>query len=174
MGGKVYHETFLDQWLVGVAEYESELVILHLWYSKFSWKNTCKKVRVWKRIFIRTEIDFLNIAKFQNIFLCSEKTESRNNYFHTCTFHYIAKIFWNLAMFKKSISVLINFLQIFFHENLEYQKCKITSSDSYSATPKMCNINVFQSCWVFVQVKKIKKRNCFEFPLNWMHMKAME
>ena len=44
-------------------------------------------------------------------------------------------------MFKKSISVLIFFfsysdlLQIFFHENLEYQKCKITSSDSYSATP---------------------------------------
>ena len=45
------------------------------------------------KFFLRTEIDFLNIAKFQNLFLCSEKTESRNNHFHTCTFHYIKKYF---------------------------------------------------------------------------------
>ena len=43
--------------------------------------------------FLRTEIDFLNIAKFQNIFLCSEKYKYENDYFWTLFFHYIKKDF---------------------------------------------------------------------------------
>ena len=39
--------TFLGEFhieILGVAEYESELVILHFWYSEFSWKNNSKKL----------------------------------------------------------------------------------------------------------------------------------
>ena len=59
-----------------MAEYEKKLVIWHFWYSKFWGKNIWQNLEYQKCKITSMENDFLNIAKFQNIFyeiwLCSK------------------------------------------------------------------------------------------------------